>query len=112
MSWVILVTAGLLEVVWAIGLKYTDGFTRLWPTLITVSAMLLSVWLLGIALKSLPVGSSSSSRFGEFRQDFKFAAYYCRNNRIEIILTNINVKGLGEFQGLFLMRLLKNIQTP
>jgi quaternary ammonium compound-resistance protein SugE len=58
MSWVILVTAGLLEVVWAIGLKYTDGFTRLWPTLITVSAMLLSVWLLGIALKSLPVGTA------------------------------------------------------
>ena len=58
MSWVILVTAGLLEVVWAIGLKYTDGFTRLWPTVITVSAMLLSVWLLGIALKSLPVGTA------------------------------------------------------
>jgi quaternary ammonium compound-resistance protein SugE len=58
MSWVILVTAGLLEVVWAIGLKYTDGFTRLWPTLITASAMLLSLWLLGIALKSLPVGTA------------------------------------------------------
>jgi quaternary ammonium compound-resistance protein SugE len=58
MSWAILVAAGLLEVVWAVGLKYTDGFTRLWPTVVTVSAMLLSVWLLGIAMKSLPVGTA------------------------------------------------------
>jgi quaternary ammonium compound-resistance protein SugE len=58
MSWAILVAASLLEVVWAIGLKYTDGFTRLWPTVITVSAMILSVWLLGIAMKSLPVGTA------------------------------------------------------
>lgn len=58
MSWAILVAAGLLEVVWAIGLKYTEGFTRLWPTVTTVSAMLLSVWLLGIAMKSLPVGTA------------------------------------------------------
>lgn len=58
MSWTILVAAGLLEIVWAIGLKYTDGFTRLWPTVITVLAMLLSVWLLGIAMKSLPAGTA------------------------------------------------------
>jgi quaternary ammonium compound-resistance protein SugE len=58
MSWAILVAAGLLEVVWAVGLKYTEGFTRLWPTVTTVSAMLLSVWLLGIAMKSLPVGTA------------------------------------------------------
>lgn len=58
MSWAILIAAGLLEVVWAIGLKYTDGFTRLWPTVATVSAMVLSVWLLGIAMKSLPVGTA------------------------------------------------------
>lgn len=58
MSWVILVAAGLLEVVWAIGLKYTEGFTRLWPTLGTVLAMVLSVWLLGMAMKSLPVGTA------------------------------------------------------
>ncbi|HEY9268857.1 MAG TPA: quaternary ammonium compound efflux SMR transporter SugE [Methylotenera sp.] len=58
MSWAILVAAGLLEVVWAIGLKYTDGFTRLWPTVATVSAMLLSIWLLGIAMKTLPVGTA------------------------------------------------------
>jgi len=58
MSWVILIAAGLLEVVWAIGLKYTDGFTRLWPTVVTVLSMGLSIGLLGIALKSLPVGTA------------------------------------------------------
>jgi quaternary ammonium compound-resistance protein SugE len=58
MTWVILFIAGLFEVVWAIGLKYTEGFTRLWPTVGTVVAMILSVWLLGIAMKSLPVGTA------------------------------------------------------
>lgn len=58
MNWAILITAGLLEVVWAVGLKYTEGFTRLWPTLVTVLAMALSVWLLGIAMKSLPIGTA------------------------------------------------------
>ena len=58
MSWAILVAAGLLEVVWAIGLKYTYGFTRLWPTFGTVLAMVLSVGLLGVAMKSLPVGTA------------------------------------------------------
>lgn len=58
MSWGILVLAGLLEVVWAIGLKYTDGFSKFWPSLGTVLAMLLSVWLLGMAMKVLPVGTA------------------------------------------------------
>lgn len=58
MSWLILVVAGLFEVVWAVGLKYTDGFTRLWPTLLTIVAMLLSVLLLGIAMKTLPIGTA------------------------------------------------------
>jgi len=58
MSWILLVLAGLLEIVWAIGLKYTDGFTRLWPTIITVSAMLISLALLGVAMKSLPVSTA------------------------------------------------------
>jgi quaternary ammonium compound-resistance protein SugE len=57
-AWVLLLVAGLLEVGWAIGLKYTEGFTRFWPSLVTASAMLLSVVLLGIAMKSLPVGTS------------------------------------------------------
>jgi quaternary ammonium compound-resistance protein SugE len=57
MAWIYLVIAGLFEVGWAIGLKYTDGFTRLWPSLWTVASMILSIWLLGVALKTLPVGS-------------------------------------------------------
>lgn len=60
MSWVILVVAGLFEVGWAIGLKYTEGFTRIWPTIWTVLAMIISFWLLGIAMKSLPVGTAYS----------------------------------------------------
>jgi quaternary ammonium compound-resistance protein SugE len=60
MAWVILVVAGLFEVGWAIGLKYTEGFTRLWPTVGTVLAMIVSLWLLGIAMKSLPVGTAYS----------------------------------------------------
>jgi len=58
MSWGILVLAGLLEVVWAVGLKYTEGFSKLWPTVGTVLAMVLSVWLLGVAMKTLPVGTA------------------------------------------------------
>lgn len=58
MNWVILVVAGLFEVGWAIGLKYTDGFTRLWPTVGTVLAMVISLGLLGMAMKSLPVGTA------------------------------------------------------
>ena len=53
-------TAGLFEVGWAIGLKYTEGFTRLWPTVSTVLAMIISLGLLGIAMKALPVGTAYS----------------------------------------------------
>lgn len=58
MAWVVLVAAGLLEIGWAVGLKYTEGFTRLWPTVGTVSAMVVSVGLLGLAMRSLPVGTA------------------------------------------------------
>ena len=58
MSWLLLVLAGLLEIGWAIGLKYTDGFTRTWPSIGTVAAMILSMVLLGIAMKALPVGTA------------------------------------------------------
>jgi quaternary ammonium compound-resistance protein SugE len=58
MAWVLLVIAGLFEVGWAIGLKYTEGFTRFWPSAGTLAAMVLSVVLLGMAMKSLPVGTS------------------------------------------------------
>jgi quaternary ammonium compound-resistance protein SugE len=60
MAWVILVIAGLFEVGWAIGLKYTQAFTRWWPTLWTALSMLSSLWLLGMAMKSLPVGTAYS----------------------------------------------------
>lgn len=58
MAWVILVIAGLFEIGWAIGLKYSEGFTRLWPTVGTVVAMTISLWLLGVAVKTLPVGTA------------------------------------------------------
>lgn len=58
MPWIILLLAGILEIGWAIGLKYTEGFTRLWPTLGTVTAMVISMALLGVAMKSLPVGTA------------------------------------------------------
>lgn len=58
MAWSILFVAGLLEITWAIGLKYTEGFTKLVPSVITLGAMAGSVILLGLALKSLPVGTA------------------------------------------------------
>ena len=58
MPWIILVLAGLFEIGWAIGLKYTEGFTRFWPSVWTVAAMIVSLGLLGLAMKSLPVGTS------------------------------------------------------
>jgi quaternary ammonium compound-resistance protein SugE len=58
MSWLILVLAGLFEIGWAIGLKYTEGFTKLWPTVGTVASMVVSLGLLGVAMKSLPVGTA------------------------------------------------------
>lgn len=58
MSWIILFLAGLFEIGWAVGLKYTEGFTRPIPTILTVAAMLASLGLLGLAMKELPLGTS------------------------------------------------------
>ncbi|MCO7554104.1 quaternary ammonium compound efflux SMR transporter SugE [Metapseudomonas otitidis] len=58
MSWIILFFAGLFEVGWAVGLKYTEGFTRPLPTALTVLAMLISLGLLGLAMKQLPLGTA------------------------------------------------------
>lgn len=58
MSWIILLIAGLLEVVWAVGLKYTHGFSLLTPSVITIAAMIVSMALLSWAMKSLPVGTA------------------------------------------------------
>jgi quaternary ammonium compound-resistance protein SugE len=58
MAWLMLIVAGSFEVVWAIGLKYAEGFTKFWPSVMTIAAMLVSIVLLGLAMKSLPVGTS------------------------------------------------------
>ena len=58
MAWALLVAAGILEIVWAIGLKYTDGFTRLWPSVWTIAAMVLSMYLLALAARTLPIGTA------------------------------------------------------
>ncbi|MHB1397848.1 MAG: quaternary ammonium compound efflux SMR transporter SugE [Trichloromonadaceae bacterium] len=58
MAWIYLTIAGIFEVAWAVGLKYTEGFTRLWPSLLTVVAMVISFGLLAQALKSLPIGTA------------------------------------------------------
>jgi quaternary ammonium compound-resistance protein SugE len=58
MNWMILIAAGLLEVVWAVGLKYTEGFTKLVPSVVTAAAMVGSVVLLGLAMRQLPLGTA------------------------------------------------------
>lgn len=58
MAWVVLFLAGILEAGWAVGLKYTNGFTRLWPTLGTGLAIVVSLWLLSLATRTLPIGTA------------------------------------------------------
>jgi quaternary ammonium compound-resistance protein SugE len=57
MAWILLIIAGLFEVGWAIGLKYSEGLTRLWPSVWTVAAMVISVYLLAVAVRTLPIGT-------------------------------------------------------
>ncbi|MBL4561101.1 MAG: quaternary ammonium compound efflux SMR transporter SugE [Labilibaculum sp.] len=58
MAWIYLIIAGLFEAVWAIGLKYAEGFTKLWPSVITIVAMAISLYFLALAIKTLPVGTA------------------------------------------------------
>ena len=58
MAWVVLFFAGMFEIGWAVGLKYTQGFTRLWPTVGTAAALIASMGLLGLALRTLPLGTA------------------------------------------------------
>jgi len=58
MAWAYLIAAGVFECGWAIGIKYTDGFTKLMPSILTVSAMIISFWLLSLAMKTIPVGTA------------------------------------------------------
>jgi len=57
-AWALLFAAGILEIGWAIGLKYTDGFTRLWPSVWTIAAMVVSMYLLALAARTLPIGTA------------------------------------------------------
>jgi len=57
-AWVLIVVAGILETVWALGLKYSDGFTKFWPSVFTIITAVGSFWLLSVAMKSLPVGTA------------------------------------------------------
>ncbi len=58
MAWLSVFIAGVFETVWAVGLKYSDGFSRLWPSIMTIGAMMISFWLLSYAMKTLPVGTT------------------------------------------------------
>ena len=58
MAWLSVFIAGVFETVWAVGLKYSDGFSRLWPSVLTIGAMMISFWLLSYAMKTLPVGTT------------------------------------------------------
>lgn len=58
MPWIILIVAGLLEIGWAVGLKYTHGFTRLWPSVFTIAAIIASMYLLAVAARTLPIGTA------------------------------------------------------
>jgi quaternary ammonium compound-resistance protein SugE len=58
MAWIVLLLAGVLEIGWAVGVKYTDGFSRLWPSVATIGAMAVSLLLLGLAVRTLPIGTA------------------------------------------------------
>ena len=64
MAWVELIIAGVFEMVWATTLKYSEGFTKLWPSLITIAAMLVSLWLLASAMKTIPIGTAYAAWTG------------------------------------------------
>lgn len=58
MAWVLLIVAGLLETLWAIGLKYAEGFTRFWPSVLTIAGIVVSMFLLSVAARTLPIGTA------------------------------------------------------
>lgn len=58
MAWILIVVAGLFEVLWAVGLKYTHGFTRFWPSVFTIAAIVISMYLLSVATRTLPIGTA------------------------------------------------------
>ena len=80
-AWTLLIVAGLLEVVWAIGLKYTQGFTRPLPSAITLTAMVLSIVLLGRALRTIPVGTGHACGPGSVRWGRPWWGSWCWGSR-------------------------------
>ena len=58
MAWILIIVAGLLESAWAVGLKYTDGFTRLWPSVLTIAGIIISLFMLSLAARTLPIGTA------------------------------------------------------
>jgi len=80
-AWTLLIVAGLLEVVWAVGLKHTEGFTRLLPSAITLTAMLLSIVLLARALRTIPVGPAMRSGPESVRWAPRWLASCCSASR-------------------------------
>lgn len=85
MSWFILITAGVFEICWAVGLKYSEGFTKLWPSLFTVFCMILSMVLLAVAVKEIPVGSAYAVWTGIGAVGTAILGIYLFNESSEII---------------------------
>jgi len=97
MNWLILIIAGLFEVVWAIGLKYTDGFTKPLASVLTLAAMAASVYLLGWALRTLPVGSAYAIWVGVGAVGTAIASAYLfaeSMNPLKIISLSLVVLGI------------------
>lgn len=96
MQWFILFLAGLLEVVWAVGLKYTEGFTRLTPTIITGAAMIASVVLLGLAMRTLPLGTAYAIWVGIGAAGTVIAGIFLFNEPTSLLrLGSVALIGLG-----------------
>ena len=96
MQWFILFLAGLLEVVWAVGLKYTEGFTKLTPSIITGAAMIGSVVLLGLAMRTLPLGTAYAIWVGIGAAGTVIAGIFLFNEPASLLrLGSVALIGLG-----------------
>lgn len=85
MAWILLFLAGLLEIMWAIGLKYTEGFTKLWPTIGTLAAMIISICMLGLAVRTLPIGTAYAIWTGIGTVGTAILGVYLFNEPVEAI---------------------------
>jgi len=85
MSWFILIVAGVFEICWAVGLKYSEGLTKLWPSMFTAASMIISMLLLAIAVKEIPVGSAYAVWTGIGAVGTAILGIYLFNESSEII---------------------------